>query len=453
MPWQGSAARYDARNEARNSGPAADLAVDEGRRRALSGRTWFSVPSAAVGSLGHDDEVTHWVLHVDMDQFLVAVELLRRPELVGLPVVVGGRGDPTERAVVSTASYEARAHGVRSGLALRLAQRRCPDAVFLPVDFPVYEEASARVMETLRARRARSSRCSAGTRRSSASRPTTRSRLRREIQAAVLEATGLHCSVGIGDTLVRAKIATEFGKPQGTFMLTRDNWMEVMGDRPTTALWGVGTRIGGRLEAIGIRTVADLAAADEDALVAAFGPTNGPHLGRLGRGGGRSRPDDTPWVARAHGRETTYQADLTTPDDVRAALRELAARVVDDVRKEERAVQRVHLKVRFAPFFTFTKVRKLDGADLRRGRDRADGLRPVPRPRRPAPRAPARRTGRDGRRPRAATDRSGECPAAIAKPTTVARPGEVLRLVLGLRDHRVDQHRQQRARRRSRRWA
>src|SRR5688572_33488476 len=86
-----------------------------------------------------------------MDQFLVAVELLRRPELVGRPVVVGGRGDPTERAVVSTASYEARKHGVRSGLALKLAKRRCPEAVFLPVDFPVYEEASARVMVPLRA--------------------------------------------------------------------------------------------------------------------------------------------------------------------------------------------------------------------------------------------------------------------------------------------------------------
>ncbi len=165
--------------------------------------------------------------------------------------------------------------------------------------------------------------------------------------------------MGIGDTLVRAKIATDFGKPQGTFQLTRDNWMDVMGERPTTALWGVGTRIGARLEAIGIRTVADLAGADEEALVAAFGPSSGAHLGRLGRGGGRTRPDDTPWVARAHGRETTFQADLATPDEVRAALADLAARVVDDVRKEGRAVQRVHLKVRFAPFFTFTKVRKL----------------------------------------------------------------------------------------------
>ena len=86
-----------------------------------------------------------------MDQFLVAVELLRRPELVGRPVVVGGRGDPSERAVVSTASYEARAHGVHSGLALKLARKRCPDAVFLALDFPHYEDASATVMAALRA--------------------------------------------------------------------------------------------------------------------------------------------------------------------------------------------------------------------------------------------------------------------------------------------------------------
>ncbi|WP_322920581.1 DNA polymerase IV [Nocardioides renjunii] len=300
-----------------------------------------------------------WVLHVDMDQFLVAVELLRRPELVGLPVVVGGRGDPTERAVVSTASYEARAHGVRSGLALKLAQRRCPEAVFLPVDFPVYEEASARVMQTLKDWPGAVVEVLGWDEAFVGVETDDPVATARGIQAAVLEATSLHCSVGIGDTLVRAKIATDFGKPQGTFQLTRDNWMEVMGERPTTALWGVGTKIGGRLGVLGIRTVADLAGADEDALVAAFGPTNGPHLARLGRGGGRSRPDATPWVARAHGRETTYQSDLTTSEEVRAALTELAVRVVDDVRREDRPVQRVHLKVRFAPFFTFTRIRKL----------------------------------------------------------------------------------------------
>src|SRR6187401_292885 len=95
--------------------------------------------------------MARWVLHVDMDQFLAAVEVLRRPELAGLPVVVGGRGDPTERAVVSTASYEARAFGVGSGMPLRLAARKAPTAVILPVDAPAYNEVSARVMDTLRA--------------------------------------------------------------------------------------------------------------------------------------------------------------------------------------------------------------------------------------------------------------------------------------------------------------
>src|SRR5690349_21969175 len=92
-----------------------------------------------------------WVLHVDLDQFIAAVEVLRRPELAGLPVVVGGRGDPTERGVVSTASYAARAFGIRSGMPLSVAARRCPDAVFLPVDRPGYEAGSEQVMATLRA--------------------------------------------------------------------------------------------------------------------------------------------------------------------------------------------------------------------------------------------------------------------------------------------------------------
>ncbi len=93
---------------------------------------------------------TYWVLHVDLDQFIAAVEILRRPELAGRPVVVGGRGDPTQRAVVATASYEAREFGVRSGMPLRTAAKRCPDAVFLPADNPAYEQASDRVMDVLR---------------------------------------------------------------------------------------------------------------------------------------------------------------------------------------------------------------------------------------------------------------------------------------------------------------
>ena len=300
------------------------------------------------------------MLHVDLDQFLVAVERLRRPELVGLPVVVGGRGDPTERAVVSTASYEAREHGVHSGQPLRTAARRCPDAVFLPVDSPVYEAASAEVMATLREHPGAVvevlgwDEAFVGVETGGEPEESARA-----LRAAVLARTGLSCSVGIGDTLVRAKTATDFGKPAGTFRLTRENWLEVMGERPVTALWGVGRRIGARLTGLGLHTVADLAAADPDVLAAEFGPSNGPHLGRLARGGGRSWPDDTPWVPRAHSRETTYQADLTEPAQVADALATLAARVSADIRAEGRPARRVHLKVRFAPFFTVLRSRTL----------------------------------------------------------------------------------------------
>src|ERR1700751_4717720 len=99
---------------------------------------------------GPEPATRPWVLHVDLDQFIAAVEVLRHPELRGKPVVVGGDGDPGKRGVVSTASYEAREHGVHSGQPLRTARRLCPDAVFLAVDRAAYEAASAQVMGVLR---------------------------------------------------------------------------------------------------------------------------------------------------------------------------------------------------------------------------------------------------------------------------------------------------------------
>jgi len=301
-----------------------------------------------------------WVLHVDMDQFIAAVEILRRPELAGLPVIVGGRGDATERAVVSTASYEAREFGVRSGMPLRTAVRRCPDAVLLPVDGPAYDAASAVVMDTLRAVPGAVVEVLGWDEAFVGIATDDPEGVARRIQADVLEATLLHCSVGIGDTKVRAKIATEFGKPRGTFRLTRDNWYAVMGHRPTKDLWGIGNRISQRLADLGIRTVLELARTPDDPLVAEFGPNTGPHIGRLGRGVSSATVDDTPWVARAHGRETTYQQDLVTPEERATAVRALAAQVVVDIRREDRPCARVHLKVRFAPFFTFNRSRKLE---------------------------------------------------------------------------------------------
>jgi DNA polymerase-4 len=303
--------------------------------------------------------MTAWVLHVDMDQFLAAIEIQRHPELAAKPVVVGGRGDPTERAVVSTASYEAREFGIRSGMPLKIAVKRCPAAVFLPVDFPVYEAVSATVMQTLRdipgavVEVLGWDEAFVGL---VADDPVATAR---RVQESVREATGLDCSIGIGDTKIRAKVATDLGKPRGIFQLTRDNWREVMGDRPVRSLWGIGSQTSKRLETLGIRTVNDLAGASDEVLAAEFGPNTGPHIGRLGRGAGSAVVDDTPWIARAHGRETTYQRDLVTQDEIRAALHELAVQVASDIRAEARPCQRVHLKIRFAPFFTLTRVRKL----------------------------------------------------------------------------------------------
>ena len=316
-----------------------------------------------------------WVLHVDLDQFLAAVELLRRPELAGRPVVVGGRGDPTERGVVSTASYEARAFGVRSGMPLRTALKRCPDAVFLPVDFPVYEAASARVMDTLRGARwedratvvevlgwdeAFVALRSTDDPAREGDPPRDPEGLAHRLRAEVLEATGLRCSVGIGSNKLQAKIATDFGKPDpGVHVISHATWDQQMGHRPTQALWGVGPKISRRLAALEIATVADLAAADPAGLAAEFGPTTGPWLRRLGRGVDTAPVDATPWVPRAHGREETFQHDLEDWAEVEAQLRRITARVVADIDAEGRPAERVGIKVRLRPFLTFNRVHKL----------------------------------------------------------------------------------------------
>jgi DNA polymerase-4 len=302
---------------------------------------------------------TSWVLHVDLDQFIAAVEVLRRPELAGRPVIVGGRGDPNERAVVSTASYEAREFGVGSGMPLRIAARKAPDAVILPVDAEAYAEASHAVMATLRAQPGATVQVLGWDEAFLGVETDDPEAYARSVQRAVLERTRLHCSVGIGDTLVRAKVATGFGKPRGVFRLTADNWLEVMGPRPTIELWGIGSKISKRLAGLGIATVAELATTAPERLVPEFGPKMGPWYAELGRGDGARVVDDTPWVARGHSRETTFQHDLTERVQLEAALRELADRVLDDVAAEGRPVIGLTLKVRYAPFTTKVFTRKI----------------------------------------------------------------------------------------------
>jgi DNA polymerase IV len=301
--------------------------------------------------------VARWIFHVDMDEFIAAVEVLHRPELRGKPVIVGGDGDPTKRGVVSTASYEAREFGVHSAMPLRTALKRCPEGVFLPVDAHRYLEASGNVMDVLR------------------SFPGVIQVLgwdeafmsvetddpegyAGEIQAAVLQRTQLWCSIGIGDSKHRAKLASAFAKPRGIYRLTRAEWPSVMGGRPVDALWGIGKKTAAKLRALDIQTVDELARADEAALASAFGPSTGPWLRRLGTGEDDGIVSAEPHVRRGRAREQTFQRNLTDPVEIRREVERLARELASDI-PSGRAVVRATVKVRFAPFFTSTHAAKL----------------------------------------------------------------------------------------------
>jgi DNA polymerase-4 len=297
--------------------------------------------------------VDRYVLHVDLDQFIAAVEMLRRPELHGRPVVVGGDGDPSKRGVVSTANYEARRYGVRSGMALRTAYKRCPEAVFLPVDAKAYLAASANVMDTMRT--------FPGVVQEMgwdeafmAVETDDPEAMAREVQHAILDRTELWCSIGVGDNKLRAKLATSFAKPAGVFRLTRENWDAVMGALPTEALWGIGTKTARKLLALGIRTVAQLAEAEDEDLARRFGPNTGPWLRRLATGESSRKVTAEPYVSKGRGMERTYQEDIKDPGEIRRELGKLARELAEELATRGRAAVRIVVKVRFAPFFTST---------------------------------------------------------------------------------------------------
>ncbi|MEU0543449.1 DNA polymerase IV [Nocardia sp. NPDC005978] len=318
--------------------------------------------------------MARWLLHVDLDQFQAAVEFRRHPELRGLPVIVGGNGDPREpRKVVSCASYPARARGVHAGMPLRTALRHCPEGVFLPQDLPAYAAASDEIMDVLRTFPGRvevlgfdEAFLAADT--------DDPERLAREIRSAI-EELGLTSAVGIGDNKTRAKLATGFAKAvgksgaaeepipgagAGIFRLTADNWTALMAHRPTTALWGVGGRIAKRMAALGIHTVGELAAADRAALAAEFGPNTGPYLWVLGHGAGDTdvaEPREP--VGRSH--SETFAADLTEHAEFDAAVTRLATLVAEETIAQGRSVQRVGVTVRTSTFYTRTKQKKLRG--------------------------------------------------------------------------------------------
>jgi DNA polymerase-4 len=297
--------------------------------------------------------VTNWILHVDLDQFIAAVEVLRRPELRGRPVVIGGDGDPAKRGVVATASYEAREHGVHSGLPMRTAARRCPDAVFLPVDRPAYEAASAEVMTALR-ELGYVTEDLGWDEAYVAAETDDPEAVARRIRQHIRAATQLDSSVGIGQNRIQAKMASSFAKPAGVFRLTSENWFSVLGGRPTGALLGVGAKTEQKLTELGIDTVADLAAADLATVAARLGPTIGPWLVQTARGLGSAEVTGEPYVPRSRSRETTFQRDIGDWTQVREEVLRLADQVTRDVEAEQRPALRIVVKVRHAPFFTST---------------------------------------------------------------------------------------------------
>lgn len=307
-----------------------------------------------------------WLLHVDMDTFLAAVEVRRRPELRGRPVVVGGDGNPSRpRQVVATASREARAWGVRSGMPLAQALRRCPEAVFLPSDHPAYDAASAEVMSVLR----------------SFGFPVEvwgwdeallgayhdhPEALAAAIRSAVAEQTGLTCAVGVGDTKERAKMATGFAKaaPEGVFRLDSTNWRGLMGDREVIELWGIGKRTAARLADHGVRTVADLARADPAELATWFGPTIGPHLRRLARGGGSRSVSTEPWVPRSKSRQVTFPHDLADAGEIAEHVVRMARELCAEISADGRQATHVGITIRTRTFFTQVKTGKLPAATV-----------------------------------------------------------------------------------------
>jgi DNA polymerase-4 len=293
--------------------------------------------------------------HIDMDAFYVSVELQRRPELRGRPVVVAGSGP---RAVVTTASYEARRYGVFSATPAERARRLCPRATFLAPDFELYRERSREVMAVLRKHVDRLEVVGldeAYMDLTGLDRPRAAAR---RVKAAVMEATGLSCSIGIGPSKLVAKVASDAGKPDGFLELTAAEARERFASSPPGLIPGIGPKTAERLEQRGVTTLGALAAQPDELLRDWFGARLGPHLGRLARFED-SRPLSTHRVAKSESRETTFDRDLRGLAELEPVLRRLAEELCSELQRHDRSGRTVGIKVRYADFTTVTRARTL----------------------------------------------------------------------------------------------
>ena len=315
------------------------------------------------------------ILHVDMDAFFASVELVRRPELRGRPVVVGGEGD---RGVVAAASYEARAFGVRSAMPSTRARRLCPDIVFLRGDHRLYGEVSGRIMEVFRRYSPLVEPLSldeafldvAGAGRLHGSPETVAAAIRR----ALVDEESLTCSVGVAPNKFLAKLASGQAKPRagpggpefgsGIEVVPADGVEAFLDPLPVQSVWGVGPRTFERLERYGVRTIADLRVLPAETLVAALGRAAGNQLWRLARGID-DRPVEPEQSTASIGHEETFARDLADPTEIHRHL----VRMVDAVARRVRVAgvvgRTVSVKLRYPDFTTVGRSRTLaDPTDL-----------------------------------------------------------------------------------------
>jgi DNA polymerase-4 len=300
-----------------------------------------------------------------MDAFFVSVELLRRPELRGQPVVVGGTGG---RGVVAAANYEARAYGIFSAMPSARARRVCPHAVFLPGDHAHYGDVSGRVMGIFRSFTPLVEPISldeafldvSGARRSQGDGLAVARRIRDEVQAR----EGLICSVGVAPSKMLAKLASEAAKPrasmagpvpgEGVHMIAPGEELAFLHPLPARALWGVGPATLARLERLGVRTVGDIAALPEATLVGVLGSAHGRHLSLLARGID-PRPVEPDQQLKSVGHEETFAHDHHEHEALAREAVRMADAVAWRLRRAGTAGRTVTLKVRFADFQTITR--------------------------------------------------------------------------------------------------